>query len=260
MRFHQNNIFKDSQAIWKRFIRTDYMTLGWTDIDSEMIQPNRFWLMTENKNRRKKYGDKGDQFQTQIMEERCEASKIPFLGTITINTNEQSPYVFLQQSVVEKIITNAKEPNNYMGLPIDIVLFKWLDINNLFESNEEKLEFIKQYNNNIIRFVQGADYKALQTPTFYKSTEKMVIDWGINNKVWSQHEVENGRIKGLVQNIQEEVHRFCCEDLKREFILEEYTKKPTFEQGSGTQGEFYLLNKNGEVVVKSVEEIMKIKK
>lgn len=260
MRFHQNNIFKDSQAIWKRFIRTDYMTLGFIDVDSEMIQPDRFWIMAEDKNRRRGIGDKGDLFQLQIMEERCNASKLPFLGMLTINKNEQSPYVFLQQSKVYKIVTNAEEPEGYENLPIDLVLFRWLEINKLFENDEEKLEFIKQYNNNIIRFVQGADYKALQTPTFYKSTEKMVTDWGINNKVWSQHEVENGRIKGLVQNIQEEVHRFCCEDLKRGFILDEYTKKPTFEQGSGTQEEFYLLNKNGEVVVKSVEEIMKIKK
>lgn len=260
MRFHQNNIFKGSQAIWKRFIRTDYMTLGFIDVDAEMIQPGKFWLMVEDKNHRKPSNDRGDAFQIQIMEERCVASKIPFLGILTVNRNEQSPYIFLQQSKVYKIVTNAEEPEKYEGLPIDIVLFKWLEINKLFENDEEKLEFIKQYNNNILRFVTGEDYKALQTPTFYNSIEKMVTDWGINNKVWSQHEVENGRIKNLVENIWEEFNDFCCDDLKRAFILDEYTKKATFEQGAELNEKTYLLNRNGEIVIKTVGEIIKMKK
>ena len=260
MRFHQNNIFKDSQAIWKRFLRTDYMTLGFIDVDSEMIQPDRFWCMIEDKNRRKSMSDKGDAFQTQIMEERCQASKLPFLGLLTVNKNEQSPFVFMQQSKVIQVVTNVEEPEEYEGLPIDIVLFKWLEINKLFESEEERMEFIKQYNNNVLGFVTSEDYKALQTPTFFSSIEKMVTDWGINNKVWSQHEVENGRIKNLVKNIQDEFNNFCCEDLKRTFILDEYTKKATFEQGAGLDEKVYLLNRNGEIVIKAVEEIIKMKK
>lgn len=260
MRFHQNNIFKNSQAVWKRFIRTDYMTLGFIDVDSEMIQPDRFWIMVEDKNYRKPIGDRGDEFQTQIMEERCNASKLPFLGLLTVNKNEQSPYVFLQQSKVCKVVTNAEEPEGYEGLPIDLVLFKWLEINKLFESDEEKMEFIKQYNNNILRFVTGEAYKELQTPTFYNSIERIITDWGVNNKVWSQKEVENGRIKDLVQDIQEEVGEFCADNLKRSFILTEYTKKATFEQGSGLNEEFYLLNRSGEIVVRKVEDIIKMKK
>lgn len=260
MRFHQNNIFKDSQAIWKRFIRTDYMTLGWIDVDAEMIQPGRFWLMTENKNRRKKDKNKGDQFQTQIMTERCAVSNIPFFGTITVNTNEQSSYVFLQQSVVEKIITNVKEPDNYIGLPIDIVLFKWLDINKLFESEEERMEFIKQYNNNVFNFVHGDAFKQLQTPTFYSSIKKMVTDWGINNKVWSQHEVENGRIKDLVDTVCDKFSNFCCNNLKRDFLLDEYTKKATFEQGTKPNDKMYFLDKNGQTIEKTIKEIMNMKK
>lgn len=260
MRFHQNNIFKDSQAIWKRFIRTDFMTLGWIDVDAEMIQPGRFWLFAEDKNHRKPINDKGDAFQLQIMEERCNASKLPFLGMFTVNRNEQSPYVFLQQSKVCKVITNVEEPEGYNNLPIDLVLFKWLEINKLFESEEERIEFIKQYNNNILRFVTGEAYKELQTPTFYNSIEKMITNWGINNKVWSQNEVANGRIKDLVQYTQEEIHNFCCENLKRSFVLDEYTKKATFEQGAGLNEEFYLLNKNGEIIVKRAEDIIKLKK
>lgn len=260
MRFHQNNIFKDNIAIWKRFIRTDYMTLGWIDVDSEMIQPNRFWLFCEDKNRRKIPNDAGDRFQTQIMEERCNASKIPFLGLMTMNKNEQSHYIFLQQSVVYKVITNVEEPEAYEGLPIDIVLFKWLEINKLFESEDERMEFIKQYNNNVLRFITGEDYKTLQTPTFYKSIEHMVTDWGVNNKVWSQKEVENGRINGLVEKIQETVNSFCADDLKRAFILDEYTKKATFEQGTKLEDEFYLLTRNGEVVVRKAEDLLKLKK
>lgn len=260
MRFHQNNIFKNSQAVWKRFIRTDYMTLGFIDVDSEMIQPDRFWIMVEDKNYRKPTGDRGDEFQTQIMEERCNASKLPFLGLLTVNKNEQSPYVFLQQSKVCKVVTNAEEPEGYEGLPIDLVLFKWLEINKLFESDEEKMEFIKQYNNNILRFVTSEAYKELQTPTFYNSIERIITDWGVNNKVWSQKEVENGRIKDLVQDIQEEVGEFCADNLKRAFILDEYTKKATFEQGAGLNEEFYLLNRSGEIVVRKVEDIIKMKK
>ena len=260
MRFHQNNIFKNSQAVWKRFMRTDYMTLGFIDVDSEMIQPDRFWIMVEDKNYRKPSGDRGDAFQTQIMEERCVASKIPFLGMLTVNKNEQSPFVFLQQSKVFQIVTNVEEPEGYENLPIDIVLFKWLDVNKLFESDEERMEFIKQYNNNVLRFVTSEDYKTLQTPTFYNSLEKMVTDWGVNNKVWSQKEVENGRIKNLVENVWEEFNDFCCDDLKRAFILDEYTKKATFEQGAGTQEEVYLLNKSGEIVIRKVEDVIKMKK
>lgn len=236
------------------------MTLGFIDVDSEMIQPDRFWIMVEDKNYRKPIGDRGDEFQIQIMEERCNASKLPFLGLLTINKNEQSPYVFLQQSKVCKVVTNAEEPEGYEGLPIDLVLFKWLEINKLFESDEEKMEFIKQYNNNILRFVTGEAYKELQTPTFYNSIERIITDWGVNNKVWSQKEVENGRIKDLVQDIQEEVGEFCSDNLKRSFILNEYTKKATFEQGAGLNEEFYLLNKSGEIVVKKVEDIIKMKK
>lgn len=260
MRFHQNNIFKNSQAVWKRFMRTDYMTLGFIDVDSEMIQPNRFWIMVEDKNYRKPAGDKGDAFQTRIMEERCEASKLPFLGLLTINKNEQSPFVFVQQSKVFQVVTNVEEPESYEGLPIDIVLFKWLEINKLFESEDERMEFIKQYNNNVLRFVTSEEYKAMQTPTFYTSLEKLVCDWGVNNKVWSQKEVENGRIKNLVENVQEEFHDFCCDDLKRAFILDEYTKKATFEQGTKPEDEFYLLTKNGDVVVRKAEDLMKLKK
>ena len=260
MRFHQNNIFKDNIAIWKRFIRTDYMTLGWIDVDSEMIQPNRFWLFCEDKNRRKIPNDAGDRFQTQIMEERCNASKIPFLGLMTMNKNEQSHYIFLQQSVVYKVITNVEEPEAYEGLPIDIVLFKWLEINKLFESEDERMEFIKQYNNNVLRFVHSNAFKQLQTPTFYDSLEKTVTDWGINNKVWSQKEVENGRIKSLVENVQEEFHNFCCDDLKRAFILDEYTKKATFEQGTGLKDKMFFLDRNGKMIERTVEEIMNMKK
>lgn len=260
MRFHQNNIFKNSQAVWKRFMRTDYMTLGFIDVDSEMIQPDRFWIMVEDKNYRKSNGDKGDAFQTQIMEERCNASKLPFLGLLTVNKNEQSPFVFVQQSKVFQIVTNVEEPEAYEGLPIDIVLFKWLEINKLFESEDERMEFIKQYNNNVLRFVTSEDYKILQTPTFYNSLEQLVTDWGVNNKVWSQKEVENGRIKNLVENVWEEFNDFCCDDLKRAFILDEYTRKATFEQGTKLTDEFYLLTRNGEVIVKTAEEIMKLKK
>ncbi len=260
MRFHQNNIFKNSQAIWKRFMRTDYMTLGWIDVDSEMIQPNRFWLFCEDKNYRKPTGDKGDAFQTQIMEERCEASKLPFLGLLTVNKNEQSPFVFVQQSKVFQVVTNVEEPEAYEGMPIDIVLYKWLEINKLFESEEERMEFIKQYNNNVLRFITGEDYKTLQTPTFNKSIEHMVADWGVNNKVWSQKEVENGRINGLVERIQETVNSYCANNLKRAFILDEYTKKATFEQGTKLEDEFYLLTRNGEVVVRKAEDLLKLKK
>lgn len=260
MRFHQNNVFKDNIAVWKRFIRTDFMTLGFIDVDAEMIQPNRFWLMTENKNKRKRTNDKGDLFQTQLMEERCVASKIPFLGTITVNTNEQSPYVFLQQSVVEKIITNVEEPEDYYGLPIDIVLFKWLEINNLFESDVEKEDFIKQYNNNVFNFVHSDACKQLQTPTFDRSIEKMVIDWGINNKMWSQKEVENGRINNLINSIKTQVNDFCINDLKRDFLLDEYTKKATFEQGTRPDDYMYFLDRNGKPLQKTVEEIINMKK
>lgn len=260
MRFHQNNIFKNSQAVWKRFMRTDYMTLGFIDVDSEMIQPDRFWVMVEDKNYRKPTGDRGDAFQTQIMEERCQASKLPFLGLLTVNKNEQSPFVFVQQSKVIQVVTNVEEPEEYEGLPIDIVLFKWLDINKLFESDEERMEFIKQYNNNVLSFVTSEAYKELQTPTFHSSIERMVTDWGINNKVWSQHEVENGRIKGLVDDVCERFNSFCSNDLKRAFILDEYTKKATFEQGAGLDENAYLLNRNGEIVIKAVEEIIKMKK
>ena len=260
MRFHQNNIFKNSQAVWKRFMRTDYMTLGFIDVDSEMIQPNRFWIMVEDKNYRKPTGDKGDAFQTQIMEERCEASKLPFLGLLTVNKNEQSPFVFVQQSKVFQVVTNVEEPESYEGLPIDIVLFKWLEINKLFESEDERMEFIKQYNNNVLRFVTSEEYKAMQTPTFYTSLEKLVCDWGVNNKVWSQKEVENGRIKNLVENIQEEFHDFCCDDLKRAFILDEYTKKATFEQGTGLKDKMFFLDRNGKMIERTVEEIMNMKK
>ena len=260
MRFHQNNIFKDNIAIWKRFLRTDYMTLGWIDVDSEMIQPNRFWLFCEDKNRRRIKNDAGDRFQTQIMEERCNASKIPFLGLMTTNTNEQSSYIFLQQSVVYNIITNVEEPEKYENLPIDIVLFKWLEINKLFESDEERMEFIKQYNNNVFNFVHSGAFKQLQTPTFYSSIEKMVTDWGINNKVWSQHEVENGRIKNLVENVQDEFNDFCCNDLKRAFILDEYTKKATFEQGTKLDNKMYFLDSKGNLIEKTVEEILNMKK
>jgi len=260
MRFHQNNIFKDSQAIWKRFIRTDYMTLGWIDVDSEMIQPNRFWLFCEDKNRRRIKNDAGDRFQTQIMEERCNASKIPFLGLMTTNTNEQSPYIFLQQSVVYNIITNVEEPENYENLPIDLVLFKWLEINKLFESDEERMEFIRQYNNNVFNFVHSCAFKQLQTPTFYNSLEKMVTDWGINNKVWSQHEVENERIKPLVENVCKEFSKFCSDDLKRAFILDEYTKKATFEQGTRLDDKMYFLDSKGSLIEKTVEEILNMKK
>ena len=260
MRFHQNNIFKDSQAVWKRFMRTDYMTLGFIDVDSEMIQPNRFWLMVEDKNYRKPVGDKGDAFQTQIMEERCQASKLPFLGLLTVNKNEQSPFVFVQQSKVLQVVTNAEEPESYEGLPIDIVLFKWLEINKLFESEDERMEFIKQYNNNVLRFITSEDYKTLQTPTFYNSLEQLVWNWGVNNKVWSQKEVENGRIKGLVEDVWEAFNDFCCDDLKRAFILDEYTKKATFEQGTKLTDEFYLLTRNGDVIVRKAEDILKLKK
>lgn len=260
MRFHQNNVFKDNIAVWKRFIRTDFMTLGFIDVDAEMIQPNRFWLMTENKNKRKRTNDRGDLFQTQLMEERCVASKIPFLGTITVNTNEQSPYVFLQQSVVEKIITNVEEPEDYYGLPIDIVLFKWLEINNLFESDAEKEDFIKQYNNNVFNFVHSDACKQLQTPTFDRSIEKMVIDWGINNKMWSQKEVENGRINNLINSIKAQVNDFCINDLKRDFLLDEYTKKATFEQGTRPDDYMYFLDRNGKPLQKTVEEIINMKK
>ena len=260
MRFHQNNVFKDSIAVWKRFIRTDFMTLGWIDVDAEMIQPNRFWLMTENKNRRKKIGDKGDQFQTQIMEERCVASKIPFLGTITVNTNEQSPYVFLQQSVVENIITNVEEPEDYYGLPIDIVIFKWLEINNLFESDDEKSNFIKQYNNNVLNFVNSEAFKQLQTPTFNHSITKMVVDWGINNKMWSQKEVENGRINNLINIIQNQINDFCSNDLNRGFLLDEYVKKATFEQGSNPNDYIYFLDSHGKPVKKTITEVKNIKR
>ena len=241
MRFHQNNIFKNSQAVWKRFMRTDYMTLGFIDVDSEMIQPDRFWIMVEDKNYRKPSGDRGDAFQTQIMEERCNASKLPFLGLLTVNKNEQSPFVFVQQSKVFQIVTNVEEPEAYEGLPIDIVLFKWLEINKLFESEDERMEFIKQYNNNVLRFVTGEDYKTLQTPTYYNSLEQLVCNWGVNNKVWSQKEVENGRIKNLVENVWEEFNDFCCDDLKRAFILDEYTRKATFEQGTKLNDEGGIL-------------------
>ena len=236
------------------------MTLGWIDVDAEMIQPGRFWLMTENKNRRKKTGDKGDQFQIQIMEERCMVSKIPFLGTITINTNEQSPYVFLQQSIVEKIITNVEEPEEYYGLPIDIVLFKWLEINKLFETEIEKNDFIKQYNNNVLNFVHSDAFKQLQTPTFDCSIAKMVTDWGINNKIWSQKEVENNRINDLVDIIKNQINDFCLNNLKRDFLLNEYAKKATFEQGVKPEDCMYFLDRNGKPIKKTITEIMNMKK
>ena len=132
--------------------------------------------------------------------------------------------------------------------------------NKLFESEEERMEFIKQYNNNVLRFITGEDYKTLQTPTFNKSIEHMVTDWGVNNKVWSQKEVENGRINGLVERIQETVNSYCADDLKRAFILDEYTKKATFEQGTKLEDEFYLLTRNGEVVVRKAEDLLKLKK
>lgn len=236
------------------------MTLGFIDVDSEMIQPDRFWLWAEDKNRRKPVNDKGDAFQLQIMEERCNASKLPFLGLFTVNKNEQSPFVFLQQSIVEKIVTNVEEPDNYQGLPIDIVLFKWLEINKLFESEDEKNEFIKQYNNNVFNFVHGSAFKQLQTPTFYSSIEKVITDWGVNNKVWSQKEVENGRIRNLVEKAQETINEFCTNDLRREFILDEYTKKATFEQGTKLNDKMYFLDRNGKPIERTVEEIMNMKK
>ena len=241
-------------------MRTDYMTLGFIDVDSEMIQPNRFWIMVEDKNYRKSSGDKGDAFQAQIMEERCQASKLPFLGLLTINKNEQSPFVFVQQSKVFQVITNVEEPELYQGMPIDIVLFKWLEINKLFESDEEKMEFIKQYNNNVLNFINSEDYKTLQTPTYYNSLERLVTDWGVNNKVWSQKEVENGRIKSLVENVWEQFNDFCCDDLKRAFILDEYTRKATFEQGTGINEEVYLLTKSGGIITKKVDELLQMKK
>ena len=88
----------------------------------------------------------------------------------------------------------------------------------------------------------------------------MVTDWGVNNKVWSQKEVENGRIRNLVEKAQETINEFCANDLRREFILDEYTKKATFEQGTKLNDKMYFLDRNGKPIERTVEEIMNMKK
>ena len=223
------------------------MTLGFIDIDAEMIQPERFWAMSEDKNYRKKSNDKGDQFQIQIMEERAASSKIPFIGLLTENKNEQSPYVFLNQSRVFHVVTNVEEPEVYQGLPIDIVIFKWLEINNLFESDEEKLEYIKQYNNNVKNFVLSKGFQDLRTENFDNSIAQMIISWGINNKIWSYNDVTNGRIDDLINNVKETILSSCKNNIVQDLNIKEHMKKPTFEQNSDDFSEFYLLTSKGDI-------------
>lgn len=253
MRWHQNNIFKPLIAQWKRFIRTDFMTLGYIDIDAEMIQPGRFWIMTEDKNHRRINSDKGDNFQVQIMEERAQASKLPFLGILSENKNEQSPYVFLNQSKVYKIVTNVKSPEKYTDLPIDIVIFKWLDENKLFENDEERLTYIKQYNNNVIRFVRSKERLELCQPTFHNSVRQMIKNWGLNNKVWKEKDFEDTeRFDSLFRQIgnilfnsggnKDDMQRNCLE--------------PTYEQDSGDMKEVLLLKQNGEIVPKEIRTLL----
>lgn len=253
MRWHQNNIFKPSVAYWKRFIRTDYMTTGLIDVDSEMIQPGRFWLMVEDKNYRKRTNDSGDDFQKRIMQERCDSSKIPFLGLMTTNHNEQSPYVFLNKSTVYDLVTNVKIPHGYQNLPIDIIFFKWLDENNLFESPEEKLQFIKTYNNCALNFIKSNDVKTLQSPTFDASVELMVESWGVNNKVFSQADFANG----VVSNISEQVKNIIKEELGGRKSFHDGCINPTFEQKTSMEEEVYFLNSEGKIVSKYVHEILK---
>lgn len=255
MRWHQNNIFKPSAAYWKRFIRTDYMTTGLIDVDAEMIQPGRFWLFTEDKNYRKKDGDAGDEFQKRIMQERCDSSKIPFLGLLTKNHNEQSPYVFLNQSTVYDLVTNVKVPDGYRNLPIDIVFFKWLDENNLFESPEERLQFIKIHNNCALNFMKSMDTITLQTPTFDSSIESMIESWGVNNKVFSRADFDNG----VIADISNMVKNIIKEKLgDRKSFLDGCTI-PTFEQKTGNEEEVYFLNSDGKIVSKYVHDILKNK-
>jgi hypothetical protein len=256
MRFHQNNVFKDNVAIWKRFIRTDFMTAGFIDVDAEMIQPNRFWIMCEDKNYRKKSTDKGDQFQIQIMEERAQASKIPFIGVLSENKNEQSPYVFLNQSRVFHVVTNVEEPEVYQGLPIDIVIFKWLEINNLFENDEEKLEYIKQYNNNVKNFVLSKDCQELRTENFHNSITQMITSWGVNNKIWGYTDASRGQIDKLISDVEETILSNCKNNVMQDLNIKEHMKKPTFEQNTNDFSEFYLLTSKGEIKQLTLTELL----
>lgn len=253
MRWHQNNIFKPSAAYWKRFIRTDYMTTGLIDVDAEMIQPGRFWLFTEDKNYRKKDGDAGDEFQKRIMQERCDSSKIPFLGLLTKNHNEQSPYVFLNQSTVYDLVTNVKVPDGYRNLPIDIVFFKWLDENNLFESPKERLQFIKTYNNSTLNFVRSQDMKQLRSATLQKSVNDMVVSWGVNNKIFTQEDLKNGTARQIIEGVKNILEK----TLSQRKNFSSNCMAPTFEQKSGDNQEIYFLNSNGEIVSKYVSELLK---
>mgnify|MGYP003298567703 CR=1 FL=1 len=254
MRWHQNNIFKHRISYWKRFIRTDYMTTGLIDVDSEMIQPNRFWLMIEDKNYRKKSTDAGDAFQEKIMQERADSSKIPFLGIFTVNKNEQSPYIFLNQSKVIKCVSNVTLPHDFINgvYPTDIVFYKWLEINNLFESEEERITFIKKYNNNVKKFITSSDLQQLRTSTFDNSVESSIESWGVNNKMFFTADLDNEKSKSFIKQIKEFFLDYFLQDSR----FNQNCNTPTYEQSSGDFDEVYFLTNNGNVQVTSIKEIL----